>query len=37
MPTWFLTKAQKIYNEEKTDSSTNVGGKTTYLPTENWK
>jgi hypothetical protein len=24
MPTWFLTKAPKTYDEEKTTSSTNV-------------
>jgi hypothetical protein len=30
-----LTKMPKIYNREKTASSTNVGGKTKYLPAEN--
>jgi hypothetical protein len=32
MPTLFLTKALKIYNGEKTASSTNVAGKSGYLP-----
>jgi hypothetical protein len=35
MPTLFLTKALKTYNGEKTTSSTNVAGKSGYLPTEN--
>jgi hypothetical protein len=36
MPTWFLKKLPKTCNGEKTVSSTNVVGKTWYLPTENW-
>jgi hypothetical protein len=32
MPTLFLTKTPKTYNEEKTASSTNVAGKSGYLP-----
>jgi hypothetical protein len=32
---WFLTKSPKTYNGEKTASSTNVAGKTRYLPVEN--
>jgi hypothetical protein len=35
MPTLFLTKVPKTYDEEKTASSTNVVGKSGYLPTEN--
>jgi hypothetical protein len=30
MPTLFLTKVPKIYNGEKTASSTNVAGKNGY-------
>jgi hypothetical protein len=30
-----LTKAPKTYDGEKTASSTNVAGKTEYLPAEN--
>jgi hypothetical protein len=30
-----LTKASKIYDEEKTASSTNVAGKSGYQPAEN--
>jgi hypothetical protein len=30
MPTWFLTKFPKIYDGEKTASSTNVAGKSGY-------
>jgi hypothetical protein len=37
LPTWFLTKAPKTYDGEKTASSTNVDGKTVYLHAENWK
>jgi hypothetical protein len=36
MPNWFLTKSPKTYNGEKTASSTNVAGKSGYLPAENW-
>jgi hypothetical protein len=36
MPTWFLTKAPKTYDGEKTASSMNVAEKTEYLHTENW-
>jgi hypothetical protein len=36
IPTWFLTKVPKTYDGEKTASSTNVDGKTGYLPTENF-
>jgi hypothetical protein len=32
MPTLFLTKVLKIYDREKTASSTNVAGKSGYLP-----
>jgi hypothetical protein len=32
MPTLFLTKVVKTYNGEKTASSTNVAGKSGYLP-----
>jgi hypothetical protein len=35
MPTLFLTKAPKIYDGEKTASSTNIAGKSGYLPAEN--
>jgi hypothetical protein len=35
MPTRFLRKMPKIYDGEKTASSTNVAGKTGYLPAEN--
>jgi hypothetical protein len=35
MPTLFLTKETKTYNGEKTTSSTNVAGKSGYLPAEN--
>jgi hypothetical protein len=35
MPTLFLTKFPKTYNGEKTGSSTNVAGKSGYLPAEN--
>jgi hypothetical protein len=35
-PTWFLTKVPKTYDKGKTASSTNVAGKTGYLPAENW-
>jgi hypothetical protein len=31
-----LTKVPKTYDGEKTASSTNVAGKTGYLPAENW-
>jgi hypothetical protein len=34
MPTLFLTKVPKTYNGEKTVSSTNVAGKSGYLPAE---
>jgi hypothetical protein len=34
MSTLFLTKAPKAYNGEKTDSSTNVAGKSGYLLAE---
>jgi hypothetical protein len=30
-----LAKAPKTHNEEKTASSTNIAGKTGYLPAEN--
>jgi hypothetical protein len=32
---YFLTKVQKTYDGEKTGSSTNVAGKSGYLPAEN--
>jgi hypothetical protein len=32
MPNLFLTMAPKIYDGEKTASSTNVAGKSSYLP-----
>jgi hypothetical protein len=35
MPTLFLTKALKIYDGEKTASSTNVVGKSGYLLAKN--
>jgi hypothetical protein len=35
MPTLFLTKVLKIYHGEKTASSTNVAGKSGYLPAKN--
>jgi hypothetical protein len=35
MHTLFLTKAPKIYDGEKTASSTNVAGKSGYLPAKN--
>jgi hypothetical protein len=35
MHTLFLTKAPKTYDGEKTASSTNVTGKSGYLPAEN--
>jgi hypothetical protein len=35
MPNLFLTKGPKICDGEKTASSTNVAGKTAYLPAEN--
>jgi hypothetical protein len=35
MPTLFLIKVPKTYNGEKTASSTNVPGKSGYLPAEN--
>jgi hypothetical protein len=31
----FLTKVPDTHDEEKTSSSTNVAGKSGYLPTEN--
>jgi hypothetical protein len=34
MPTLFLTKAPKTYDGEETASSTNVVGKSGYLPAE---
>jgi hypothetical protein len=34
MPTLFLTKPQKYIMEKKTASSTNVAGKSGYLPTK---
>jgi hypothetical protein len=37
MPTLFLTKEPKTYNGEKTASSTNVAGKTGYLPAKKLK
>jgi hypothetical protein len=37
MSTLFLTKVPKIYNGEKTASSTNVVGKSGYLSARNWK
>jgi hypothetical protein len=35
MPTLFLTKVLQIYDEEKTGSSTNVGGKSGYPSARN--
>jgi hypothetical protein len=35
MPTYFLKKAPKTHDGEKISSSTNVAGKTGYLPTDN--
>jgi hypothetical protein len=35
MPTLFLTKMPKIYDGEKTASSTNVAGKSGYLSAKN--
>jgi hypothetical protein len=35
MPTLFLTKAWKIYDREKTASSTNAAGKSSDLPAKN--
>jgi hypothetical protein len=35
MPTLFLTKAPKTYNEEKIASSTNVAGKSGYSSSKN--
>jgi hypothetical protein len=35
MSTLFLTKAPKTYDGEKTASSTNVAGKSGYLPEKN--
>jgi hypothetical protein len=35
MPTSILNKTPKIYDGEKIASSTNVAGKTVYLPAEN--
>jgi hypothetical protein len=35
MPILFLTKVPKTYNGEQTASSTNVSGKSGYLPEEN--
>jgi hypothetical protein len=35
MLTLFLTKSPKTYDGEKTASSTNVSGKSGYLPAEN--
>jgi hypothetical protein len=35
MSTLFLKKVPKTYNEEKTASSTNVAGKSGYLPAKN--
>jgi hypothetical protein len=35
MPTLFLTKSPKTHDGEKTASSTNVAGKSGYLPAEN--
>jgi hypothetical protein len=35
MPTLFLKKAPKTYNGEKAASSTNLAGKSGYLPAEN--
>jgi hypothetical protein len=35
MSSLFLTKKPKIYNEEKTASSTNIVGKSGYLSAKN--
>jgi hypothetical protein len=35
MPTLLLTKTPKIYDGEKTASSTNVAGRSSYLPAKN--
>jgi hypothetical protein len=35
MPILFLTKSPKIYDGEKTDSSTNVAGKNGYPSAKN--
>jgi hypothetical protein len=35
MPNLFLTKSPKMYNGGKKASSTNVAGKSGYLPAEN--
>jgi hypothetical protein len=35
MSTSFLTKVPKTYDGEKTESSTNVAGKSGYMPAEN--
>jgi hypothetical protein len=35
MSTLFLTKVPKTYNGDKITSSTNVAGKSGYLPAEN--
>jgi hypothetical protein len=35
MHTLFLTKVPKIYDGEKTACSTNIAGKSGYLPVEN--
>jgi hypothetical protein len=35
MPTSFLTKVPKIYDGEKTASSTNVAGESDCLPSKN--
>jgi hypothetical protein len=37
MPTLFLVKVLKIYHGEKTPSSTNVAGKSGYLPAKKLK
>jgi hypothetical protein len=35
MPTLFLTKMPETYDGEKTASSTNVAGKSGYMPAKN--
>jgi hypothetical protein len=35
MPTLFLTRVPKTYDGEKTVSSTNLAGKSSYLPAKN--
>jgi hypothetical protein len=35
MPTLFLSKMPKTHNGENTASSTNIAGKSGYLPAEN--